>query len=161
MKNQTVLLLLAVGTFGIGCQPAAEKSSAENNLNAATEKVETKARETTEATKELATARKEYAYAQRADFVTEKQAELAAINRDLETLSAKVEASSDAMKAEAKPRLQALRDQSAVLNKQLTEAGNATESTWDSVKSTSSKAYDDLKDGFTKARQWVSEKIAP
>jgi Skp family chaperone for outer membrane proteins len=161
MKTKLAVTFLAVAAFVVGCQPAADKSSAEINLNAATEKVETKARETVEATKELAAAKKEYAYAQRAEFVTEKQAELAAINRDLETLTAKVEASSDAMKGEAKPRLQALRDQSAVLNKQLAEAGNATESTWDSVKSTSSKAYDDLKDGFTKARQWVSEKIAP
>lgn len=37
----------------------------------------------------------------------------------------------------------------------------ATESTWDNVKSGSSKAYDDLKDGFQHARQWVSDKIAP
>ncbi len=43
----------------------------------------------------------------------------------------------------------------------LIEAKDATESTWDHVKSGSSKAYDDLKDGFQNARQWVSEKIAP
>jgi chromosome segregation ATPase len=161
MKTKTAVTLLAVAAFVVGCKPAADKSSAEINLNAATEKVETKARETAEATKELATARKEYAYAQRAEFVTEKQAELAAINRDLDALSAKVEVSSDTMKAEAKPKIQALRDQSALLNKQLDSAKDATESTWGSVKTASSKAYDDLKDGFTKARQWVSEKIAP
>ena len=65
------------------------------------------------------------------------------------------------MKAEAKPKLETLREQTARLNKQLDEAKNATESTWDSVKTTSKKAFNDLKDGFQKARQWVSDKIAP
>jgi hypothetical protein len=54
-----------------------------------------------------------------------------------------------------------LRDQAAQLNKQLDDAKNATESTWDSVKAGFSKAYDATKDGFNQARQWVSDKIAP
>ena len=62
------------------------------------------------------------------------QGQLAALNRDLDQLAAKVESSSDTVKAEAKPKLQALRDQTAGLNKQLDEVKNATESTWDSVK---------------------------
>jgi hypothetical protein len=45
-------------------------------------------------------------------------------------------------------------------NQQLDVARNATESTWDSVKAGSKKAYGELKDGFQQARQWVSEKIA-
>jgi hypothetical protein len=47
------------------------------------------------------------------------------------------------------------------LNKQLEDARNATESTWDSVKNGFNKAYDATKDGFQQARQWVSDKIAP
>ena len=74
---------------------------------------------------------------------------------------ARVEKSSDAAKAEAKPKLQALRDQTAKLTKQLDEAKNATESTWDSVKAGFKKGYGELKDGFQAARQWVSDKIAP
>jgi hypothetical protein len=64
-------------------------------------------------------------------------------------------------KAEARPKLAALRDQSAKLKTQLSEVENATESTWDSVKAGSKKAYEALADGFQQARQWVSEKIAP
>ena len=60
----------------------------------------------------------------------------------------------NAVKAEAKPKLQALRDQAAQLNKQLDEARNATESTWDSVKNGFQKAYEATKDGFNQARQW-------
>ena len=81
------------------------------------------------------------------------------INRDLDQLSAKVEKASDAAKAEAKPKLQALRDQAAKLN--LDEAKNATESAWDDAKAGTKKAYDGLKDGFQQARQWVGDKIAP
>ena len=79
----------------------------------------------------------------------------------LDQLQAKVDKSSDAFQAEAKPKLQALRDQADQLKKQLDATGNATESTWDSVKSATQKAYDSLKDGFNQSRQWVSDKIAP
>jgi ElaB/YqjD/DUF883 family membrane-anchored ribosome-binding protein len=79
----------------------------------------------------------------------------------LDQLAAKIEKSSDAAKAEAKPKLQALREKADQLGKQLDEAKNATESTWDSVKAGSKKAYNELKDGFNQARQWVSDKIAP
>jgi ElaB/YqjD/DUF883 family membrane-anchored ribosome-binding protein len=89
------------------------------------------------------------------------QGQLDALNKDLDQLSAKIEKSSDAVKADAKPKLQALRDEAAKMNQQLDEARNATESTWDSVKATSRKAWDGLKDDFQQARQWASDKIAP
>jgi hypothetical protein len=47
------------------------------------------------------------------------------------------------------------------MNKQLDDARNATDSTWDSVKASSQKAWDGLKNDFTQARQWASDKIAP
>lgn len=104
---------------------------------------------------------KDYTYAQRAEFAAEMQKQRAEINRDLEALEAKMEKSSDAVKAAAKPRLQALRDQSAKLGTQLDGLTDATESTWDNVKAGSKKAYAEMKDGFMQARQWMSEKIAP
>ena len=112
-------------------------------------------------TKQAAQDMKDYTFAQKAEFVKAMQAQLAALNKDLDQLSAKIDKSSDAVKAEAKPKLQALRDQTAQLNKQLDEAKNATESTWDSVKGGFKKAYDASKNGFNQARQWVSDKIAP
>jgi ElaB/YqjD/DUF883 family membrane-anchored ribosome-binding protein len=102
-----------------------------------------------------------YTFAQKAEFVTKMQGQLDALDKDLDQLSAKIESSSDTVKAEAKPKLQALRDQSAQLTKQLDSARNATESTWDSVKATSQKAFDSAKDGFQQARQWLSDKIQP
>jgi ElaB/YqjD/DUF883 family membrane-anchored ribosome-binding protein len=104
---------------------------------------------------------KGYTFAQKNEFVSKMQGQLDALKKDLEQLSARIESSSDAVKADAKPKLQALRDQATQMNKQLDNARNATESTWDSVKAASQKAFDSLKDGFQQSRQRLSDKIAP
>jgi phage host-nuclease inhibitor protein Gam len=112
-------------------------------------------------TEQAAQEMKDYSYAQKTEFVTTMQAELDGINRDLDQLAARVEKSSAAAKAEANPKLQALRDQTAKLAKSLEEARNANESTWNDVKAGFKQGYSDLKDGFNQARQWVSDQIAP
>lgn len=119
MKKNLVITFLSVAAFAVGCKQAAEKSTAEMNVQAAADKVETKTKDAAQANKELTQAKKEYAFAQKAEFVSEKQTQLAEINRDLDALSVKVEASSDATKTNAQPKLQALRDQSAKVGKQL------------------------------------------
>lgn len=148
MKNKTlVITLLSIAVVAVGCNK--EQSTAQQM-----DKVQTE-------TKQAAADMKDYTYAQKDEFVKAMQVQLDALNKDLDQLSAKIDSSSDAVKAEAKPKLQALRDQTAQLNKQLDDAKNATESTWDSVKAGFTKAYDSTKDGFNQARQWVSDKIAP
>ena len=148
MKNKTlVITFLSVAGFTVGCSK--EQTTAQQ-----LDKIKTE-------TKEAAQDMKDYTYAQKAEFVQQMQSQLTALNQDLDKLSAKIEKSSDAVKAEAKPKLQALRDQATQLNKQLDEVKNATASTWDSVKAGSKKAWDSLKDGFQQSRQWVSDKIAP
>jgi ElaB/YqjD/DUF883 family membrane-anchored ribosome-binding protein len=150
MKNTLLAItFVAVTAFTVGCKPSEESSTAQQ-----LDKVKT-------GTKADAQAMKDYTFAQKADFVADMQSRVDAVNKDLDTLSAKIEKSSDTAKAEAKPKLQALRDETAKMNKQLDEARNATESTWDSVKASSKKDYDALKDDFQQARQWVSDKIAP
>jgi len=148
MKNKTwAITVLSIAAFAVGC---GKQQSTTQQI----EKVQTE-------TKQAAQDMKDYTFAQKAEFVTAMQAQLDALNKDLDQLSAKIDSSSDAVKAGAKPKLQALRDQAAQLNKQLDDAKNATESTWDSVKAGFSKAYDATKDGINTARQWVSDKIAP
>jgi cytochrome c556 len=156
MKHTNLLIaLLAVSAFALGCKPS-EQSPAENREATAKQldKVKTE-------TKEAAQDMKDYTYAQKTEFVEKMQGQLAAINRDLDQISAKIEKANDAAKAEAKPKLQALRDEADKLNQQLDKAKNATESTWDEVKAGTKEAYNKLADGFQQARQWVSEKIAP
>ena len=148
MKNKTILItLLSAAAFTVGCNKEQTTSQQLDKVQAET--------------KQAAQDMKDYTYAQKSVFVETMQTQLAALNRDLDQLAAKIEASNDAVKAEAKPKLQALRDQTAQLNKQLDDVKNATESTWDTVKNGFKKAYESSKDGFQQARQWASDKIAP
>ena len=121
------------------------------------EQLEKAKAEAKEAAKDL----KDYAFAQKGAFVQMMEGKLNALNQDLDKLSVKIENSSDAVKAEAKPKLQALHDQASQLNKQLEDAKNASQSTWDTVKAKAEKAYDALTNEILQARQWVSDKIAP
>lgn len=143
----TLLTCLAITVFIVGCDKP-------DTTSQQLDKVQVK-------TAETAQDMKDYTYAQKTEFTEKMQGQLVEINNDLNQLAAKIEKSSDAVQAEAKPKLQALRDQKARLDKQLEEVKNATESTWESVKAGSKTAYNDLKDGFNQARQWVSDKIAP
>lgn len=143
----SVITFLSIVAFTVGC----------NKEPTTSEQIDKVKTETTAAAQDM----KSYTYAQKTEFVTTMQGQLDALNKDLDQLSAKIESSSETVKAEAKPKLQALRDQSAELTRQLDNVRNATESTWDSVKAASQKAFDSLKDGFQQSRQWVSDKIAP
>jgi chromosome segregation ATPase len=148
MKNKTLIItFLSIAAIAVGCNK-------EQSTSQQMDKVQTE-------TKQAAQDMKDYTFAQKAEFVKTMQGQLDALNKDLDQLSAKVDTSSDAVKAEAKPKLQALQDQIAQLNKQLADAQNATESTWDSEKAGFQKAYEATKDGFQQTRQWLSDKIAP
>ena len=146
-RNNLIITLLSAVAFTMGCNK-------EGTTTQQIDKVQAK-------TAEVSADMKDYSYAQKAEFTEAMQKQLAQINKDLDQLDAKIEKSSDAAKAEAQPKLQALREKADQLGKQLGEARNATESTWDTVKAGSKKAFDELKNDFQKARQWVSEKIAP
>jgi archaellum component FlaC len=149
--------LLAITCFAIAAVAMGCKPSAEQDRKATAEQFDKVKKETQEAAQDM----KDYAFAQKAAFVEKMQGQIAEINKHLDQLAAKIEKASDAAKAEAKPKLQALRDQVAKLNQQLDIVRNATESTWGDVKAGFSKGYGELKDGFQAARQWVSDKIAP
>jgi len=145
--NGLIITFLLSALFVVGCNKEATTSEQLDKAQA----------RAADAAKDM----KDFSYAQKSQFVKEMQAQIAALNADLDQLSAKIEKSSDAAKAEAKPKLQALRDQTAQLNKQLDEVKNATESNWDKVKDGLNTAYQSSKDGFQQARQWASDKIAP
>lgn len=148
MKNKTLLItLFSAAVIVAGC----------DKQQTTTQQIDKVQNETKQAAEDM----KDYTFAQKAEFVKAMQDQLATLDRDLDKLSAKIDSSGDDIKAQARPKLQALRDQSAQLHQQLADAQNASESTWDSVKAGSQKAYDALAKGFTEARQWLSDKIAP
>lgn len=146
MKNKAICItVLAAAVLVVGC----------NKEPTASQQLEKAKTETKEAAQNI----KDYTYAQKAEFVQKMQNQLNALNEDLDKLSAKIDSSSDAVKAQAKPKLQALRDQAKQLNQQLDKVKNASESTWDSVKAGAEKAYDALTNGVHQASQWVSDKL--
>jgi len=116
-------------------------------------KVDTKAKAAAQA--------RDDAYAQRAEFVERMEKELVGIQHELDKLAAKVERVGGAAKAEAKTRLETVREKWAQAKKQLDQAKSATESTWDDVKGGFKKAEVELKGSVEKTRQWLSDKIAP
>ncbi len=155
-STQLAIACLATLALAVGCKPSSEPPATETR-----QATERQFDQVKQETKEAAQARNDYAYEQKTEFVANMQVQLAEINRELDQLAARIEKASDAAKAEATPKLQALREQVAKLNTHLDEAKGATESTWDDVKAGFNQGYSDLKDGFNQVRQWVSEKIAP
>jgi septal ring factor EnvC (AmiA/AmiB activator) len=148
MKNSPLLVtLLAATAFAAGCDKGPTTAQQ-------VDRVQT---ETKQAVQDM----KDYTFAEKAEFVKAMQDQLAALNRDLDQLAAKIASSSEAVKAEAQPKLAALRAQAAQLTHQLAGVQNATESTWDSVKAGTKQACDSAERGFTEVRQWLSDKIAP
>jgi chromosome segregation ATPase len=146
-RNDLMIPFLLGAIFAAGCN---KEETASQQLDQAQAKTEAAAQDM-----------KDYTYAQKNEFVEKMQGQMTALNRDLEQLSAKIEKSSDAAKAEAKPKLQVLREKAARLNQKLDDARGATESSWDDVKAGFKKGYGELKDSFQDARKWVSDKIAP
>lgn len=153
-----VTTLLSAAAFAVGCTAKDGKSAV------APKRGETAAAHLAKAkveTKEAAQAMRDYAYAQKAEFVDGMKKELVSIQEELDRLGAKVDRASGAAKADAKVRLESVREKWAQAKKQLDRAETATESSWDDVKNGFKQSYADLKDSFDKTRQWLSDKIAP
>lgn len=146
-QNNLFLTVIVLFALIVGCS---KDDSASKQL----QKAESEA-------KQAAADMKDYTYAQKDVFVAKMQTQLDALKQDIDQLSDKIEASSDKVKAEAKPKLDALRAQQAQLHVQLDKVKAASESTWENVKTGFKSAYDSSKEGINKARQWVSDKIAP
>jgi seryl-tRNA synthetase len=145
--NPLFIALIAAISLAIGC----------NKDDATTKQLEKAQNDARQAADDM----KDYTFAQKDAFVKKMQGPLDALKTNLNELSAKIETSSDKVKAEAKPKLDALRAQQQQLSVQLDKVKGATESTWESVKTGFKSAYDSSAEGFNKARQWVSDKIAP
>ena len=153
MKNILSVASLVVVAFAMGCKPSGDKPAA----GTAAQQID----RAQAATKEAAQQIKDYSYAQKTEFVAAMKVQLADLDRSLDELAAKIEKSSAAAQAEAKPKLAALKEQSVQLKKQLAAATDATESTWGTIKAEFAKGYAAVKEGVNNARQWMSDKIAP
>jgi hypothetical protein len=113
--------------------------------------------ETTEAVQ----AAQVFAYVRKVEFVANMKRELAAIRVESDRLAARVDKSNAAEKADAKVKLDAMREQWVRTSEQLEMAQNANESTWDALRDGFEKSYRDLKESLDGTRQWLSDKIEP
>ena len=153
-SNRILITAFSVAAFAVGCKPTDRQPPANDPPTPQLDQVRKESKEALQATKA-------YAYAQKAEFVESMKVELAALDREVDMLAAKVEKSSAATKEEANVKLQAIRTRTAELNKELDGVKDATESTWEDVKAGFKKGYDEAKDAFNQARKWLSEKIEP
>jgi gas vesicle protein len=104
---------------------------------------------------------RDYVYAEKTEFVDAMKKDLAAIEADLDRLSAEVEQSRGEARAKAKLELEAARKKWAEAKAQLDAAEAATEDTWEDVKRGFKKSYGELKESIAEARQWLSDEIEP
>lgn len=151
-----VLSFFLVASLAGGCTPTDETSTM-GSKEVKTGDAQLKSAESR--TKDAARAIQDYAYEQKAEFLVKMNMELSEIEKELDRLDARVNASSGAANAEAKAELEAVRTRWAQAKRQLALAESADDSTWDSVKDGFRKSYGELKDSFEKTRQWVSDKL--
>ncbi len=151
-------LILSAAALAVGCKSTADRQAngAQQDSAAALQLGKAKA-----ATIEAAQAMEDYAYARKSEFVAKMNKNLGVLQDDLNLLAAKVDDSGGAAKADAKAKLAVVREKWTKTKQQLDQAENATESTWNGVKSGVGESYAALKDSVDTTRQWLSEKIAP
>ena len=150
----TTLLVIALA---LGCKPSAAKSASETTEKTTTQQLNNAAVET----KDPAAQIKEYTFGQKTEFVMAMRAQLVELNQGIDELTVKTEKSSEAVKAEAAPKIAELREKAAKLGKQIDEISGATLPTWNVMKADAEKTYTELKDGIVQSRQAVSDKVAP
>ena len=151
-------LIFSAATLAVGCKSTADRQANGTQQDSAAALQLGKAKA---ATIEAAQAMEDYAYARKSEFVAKMKSEMAATQEELDRLAAKADAAGGAAKIDAKTKLAVVREKWTKTKRQLDQAENATESTWNDVKSGFNESYAALKDSVDTTRQWLSEKIAP
>ena len=101
---------------------------------------------------------KDYTYPQKGEFITKMMAARNDLNQQLIKISAKIDRGY-AVKAEAQPKLDALRTQVAQLDAIMDKTMIASEGTWDQVKIEAQSAYETTKQAVQDVGQWVDAQV--
>ncbi len=158
MKKRLLFTSFVIGAALVaGCKPSAEKTTVTPTSESTSKQLDKAQAAANDAAQDM----QDYAFAQKDAFVTAMKAKSAALKANLDSLAATIDKSTDAVKAEAGPKLAALRKQSEKLDAQIDAVQNSNASTWEGVKADAQKTYAAVEKGFADARQWVSDKIAP
>jgi hypothetical protein len=149
---------LLAAALAMGCKATPERptNDVKPDDTAATQLVRAKVE-----TQEAAQAMVDYAYARKTEFVAKMNRELIILQEDLDRLGAKVESSAGTAKADAKARLETVREKYAKTKTLLAQTESATESTWNGAAGGFRQSYVALRNSVDETRQWLSDKIAP
>jgi vacuolar-type H+-ATPase subunit I/STV1 len=109
---------------------------------------------------DLARSAVDYSYEQKADFVAAVVSDLEALDKKIQKLSDKVATARDNLKADAKAKLEALREQRKKLNEKLEDAKNSADSNWLEAKANFKTAYDDVKNAVKDTWKWLTDKLS-
>ncbi|MFT3831663.1 MAG: hypothetical protein QM691_18360 [Opitutaceae bacterium] len=157
--------VLLGATLFVSCKPASEQAVDRPAGPAPAESVSDTVHDTAQAIQDEASDAadeiQDYTYEQRANYIAAARVKIESLKRRLEALSASVDRSSEAVKADSRPRIAALRERIAKLEAQLDAAQGTGADAWDRFKAEMRSSYSELKQAFRDARQWTSEKIAP
>lgn len=101
----------------------------------------------------------EYSYKEKPKFVEKLKGELNDLNAQMKDLGTKMSDSTESAREKMRPKYEALKEKSKNLDVQLEKVQNATEDTWNDVKAGAQRAFDEVKDGFRDAKNWVADKL--
>jgi Skp family chaperone for outer membrane proteins len=158
MRYMIPVLALFIASCAMGCAPT-EGQAAEKPIQGETQAMQMD--KVKKETKEAVQAMQDYNFARKAEFVAKTQKELDALQVEMDRLAAQVDRSKAEAKADAKVRLDAVRENWAKTKENLEQAENATEEAWNDVKLGFEKSRNDLKESIDNTRQWLSDKIEP
>lgn len=136
-KTPLLLVVFAVSTLAAGCNKSGENAK----------------------TSAQVPAEYNYAYDKREVYLTNASADLTALDQKINELAGKAAAAGEAVKTNAQPKLQELRNQRAALNQKLDALKKASEANWNDTKSDYMKSYNEAKNSCQQAWQWLAEKV--
>lgn len=159
-SKQIALTIVFVTVLTAGCSPGETKPvpTVATTTNAVSENAPPSFDQVKKEAGEAAQATKDYAFAQKNEFVAKMHEELAALNQEIERLSAQTASAADTIKAEASEKVKALREKAATLGKKLDDSMNAGEPAWEGVKGGFKQTQEDLKEAVKSAADWFREK---
>jgi peptidoglycan hydrolase CwlO-like protein len=153
-----IMTLLFTGLVFLSCKADKDVSKTQSNGG---ENADQRLKEAKDSTLKAAHAVEKYGYARKEQFVGAMNRELADIQSEIDKVSAEIESTSGAAKAEAQEKLKVLRRKWSEARGELDRAGNATEEAWEDVEDNFNKRRGELKTDFNEFRVWMAEKIAP
>jgi hypothetical protein len=156
MKTILLITTLLAAVLTAVCKPSTEKP-----VGQTTETTAQPQEKTDSSSPDAALQPRDYNFGQKTEFLMAMRAQLSELNASVDGVSVKIDKSSEAVQAEAKPKLAVLREKATELNKKLDDIGNATLPTWNVMKTETEKAFADLKDGIAQSNQAISDKVSP